>query len=37
MNNRSMIKLLEGIWQFCCYLFWPQWGKFKDTNTNYSN
>ncbi len=20
---------LKGIWQFCSYLFWPQWGKKK--------
>lgn len=28
---------LKGVWQFCSYLFWPQWGKIKETNTKYSN
>lgn len=37
MNNRSMIKLLKGIWQFCSYLFVPQWGRIKKTSTNLSN
>lgn len=21
------MKYLKGIWQFCRYLFWPQWGR----------
>ena len=22
-----MIPFLKAIWQFCSYLFWPQWGR----------
>ena len=25
--GRSDMRILEGIWQFCSYLFWPRWGK----------
>ena len=24
-----MKKILKAIWQFCSYLFWPQWGSHK--------
>lgn len=24
-----MKEFLKAIWQFCSYLFWPQWGKKK--------
>ena len=24
-----MKNVLKAIWQFCSYLFWPQWGKNK--------
>ena len=24
------MKLIKAIWQFCSYLFVPQWGKNKD-------
>lgn len=34
---KKVIMLALGVWQFCGFLFWPQWGKIKDTNTNYSN
>lgn len=26
-------ELLNGLWQFCSYLFWPQWGR----NNKYNN
>lgn len=32
-----MQEFLKGVWQFCGFLFWPQWGKIKETNTKYSN
>lgn len=22
-----MLKYLKALWQFCSYLFWPQWGR----------
>ena len=27
-------KLLNALWLFCSYLFWPQWRKNKDSNNN---
>ena len=24
-----MKKILNAIWEFCSFLFWPQWGKRK--------
>ena len=23
-------EMLKGVWQFCSYLFWPQWGRNKE-------
>lgn len=31
------MKVLKAVWQFCSFLFWPQWGKIKETDTKYSN
>jgi len=25
-----MKKLLNAIWQFCSYLFWPRWGRKEE-------
>lgn len=28
LKKRSLkMKCLKAVWQFCKYLFWPQWGK----------
>ncbi len=34
---KSIRSLAKGVWQFCSYLFVPQWGKIKETDTKYSN
>jgi len=29
-ESQSALRVcLKGIWQFCSYLFWPQWGNKK--------
>ena len=34
----NMKKVLSAIWQFCTYLFWPQWGgKKKEKEEVYDN
>lgn len=30
-DNHSEMKYLKGLWLFCSYLFWPQWGRYKES------
>ena len=32
-----MKNFLKAIWQFCSYIFWPQWGSKKKDNKVVDN
>ena len=36
MKSKKIIAIAKGVWAFCSYLFWPQWGK-KQGSSNSEN
>ena len=33
MKSEKLKSILKGIWAFCSFVFWPQWGRVKSGNT----
>ena len=35
MKSGKIRDLVKGVWEFCSYLFVPQWGRNQDISDNY--